>query len=412
MIRLILVLIGLFAASAAGAQRRDGASHPSVMNTAPAEHEERRILVMLRMAPEHFRPSSDYGGAGGYGDPAAALARRRIATRIARDNHLTLVDSWPMPILGIDCVIMQVPGDEPAKTVADRLSHDRRVAWSQPLNAFEAQGASSAKGVPNDRLFAAQPSARQWRLAALHRVATGRGVRVAVIDSLVDAGHPDLKGQLIAVRDFVGRDSLSAESHGTGVAGIIAAAANNTVGIAGVAPGARLLALRACWQQSQATTRCDTLSLARALVFALESNAHVINMSLTGPQDQLVARLIQIALRRGVSVVAAADPGSGRGFPASLPGVIAVARDDLAGARSGVYSAPGRDVPTTEAGGGWNLVDGNSFAAAHVSGLLALAGQVGGDRGRRALTTGRAGGSVDACTTLLRAGAKIGARCD
>lgn len=384
---------------------------PTAIST-PVENDrfERQVLVMLRMAPEHYRPSADYGGGGGYGDASAGLARRRQAVRIARDNHLILVDNWPMPILGIDCVIMQVPGDEPIQAVADRLSHARGVAWSQPLNRFETQGspqavATSSSG-PNDKLFAAQPSAQSWRLAELHRIATGRGVRVAVIDSMVDAGHPDLRGQLATVRNFVDGDPVSAEMHGTGVAGVIAAAENNGLGIAGVAPGARLLGLRACRQRNARSTVCDSLSLARALVYALENGAGVINMSLTGPSDQLVARLVQVGLRRNVSVVAAVDPSTGTGFPASIPGVIAVASDGVADTRAGVYNAPGRDVPTTEPGGRWNLVNGSSFAAAHVSGLLALARQLDSHGGARKLASSRTGGgTVNACATLLRAAA-------
>jgi subtilisin family serine protease len=372
------------------------------------ERPEKRVLVMLRMAPEHYRPASDYGGAGGYGDAAAGLARRRLAARIARDNHLTLVDNWAMPILGIDCVVMQVPDDEPLTRVADRLSHDRDVAWSQPVNRFTTQAAPptrrSVGSIPNDRLFAAQPAARRWQLADLHRIATGRGVRVAVIDSMVDRNHPDLRGQLTTIQDFVEGVAPVAELHGTGVAGIIAAAENNGVGIAGVAPGARIMGLRACWQRSATATVCDSLSLARALVYALENGAGVINMSLTGPRDDLVTRLVDVGIRRGVSVVAAVDPRTGTGFPASLPGVTAVASDSLAATGPRVYSAPGRDVPTTEPGGQWGLVNGNSFAAAHVSGLLALARQM---NGRRAVLASAwaGGGSVDACSTLRRSDA-------
>ena len=78
---------------------------------------------MLRMPPEHYRPSSDYGSAGGYGDPAAGLARRRLAARIAKAHHLVLVDTWPMPMLGIDCTVMEVPGVGPiiASTVLAKV---------------------------------------------------------------------------------------------------------------------------------------------------------------------------------------------------------------------------------------------------------------------------------------------------
>lgn len=373
--------------------------------------EDRRVLVMLRLAPEHYRPGADYGG-GGYGDPTAAAARQRLAQRIARDEGLDLVDNWPMPILGIDCVIMRVPAGRTVQAVAERLSHVDGVAWSQPLQEYETQAA-----VPtpphNDRLFPAQPAARQWRLAQLHRIATGRGARVAVIDSGVDAAHPDLRGQVALTRDFVGR-APAPELHGTGVAGIIGARANNGMGIAGVAPDARLMGLRACWQRSGAyTTTCDTLSLARALVFAIEQRADVINMSLTGPRDTLIERLVAVGIRRGATIVAAVDPKTGAGFPASLPGVVPVAQEGLAPAGTRVYTAPGRDVPTTEPGGRWYLVSGNSYAAAHVSGLLALMHQLAPRRavGSAFVSARDGGGTIDACATVRRIAALPATAC-
>ena len=125
---------------------------------------------------------------------------------------------------------------------------------------FSARGAMASH---NDPLYAAEPAAAQWHLADLHRIATGRGVKIAVIDSGIEVGHPDLAGQILLSRNFVAGQSALAEQHGTGVAGIIAAKADNGIGIAGVAPGARLLALRACWQTPGGTV-CDTLSLAKA----------------------------------------------------------------------------------------------------------------------------------------------------
>src|SRR5205085_1842712 len=133
-----------------------------------------------------------------------------------------------------------------------------------------------------------------------------------------------------------------------GVAGVIAARADNGVGIVGVAPGARLMALRACWQTAPDAqlTVCDTLSLARALVFAIDHRAQVLNLSLSGPPTPLLGKLIDVAMERGGVVVGAYDEAlPAGGFPASHPGVIAVSDGP---APAGVYLAPGRDVPTTE----------------------------------------------------------------
>jgi subtilisin family serine protease len=252
-------------------------------------------------------------------------------------------------------------------------------------------------------LFAAEPAAAQWHLADLHRIASGRGTRVAVVDSGIDERHPDLAGQIAVNRNFVSGQPLVPEQHGTAVAGIIAAKGNNHVGIVGVAPGARLLALRACWQ-SHGSTACDTLSLAKALYYAVENKADVINLSLSGPDARLLREILGIAYARGMAVVAAFDPNlPGGGFPASVPGVIAVSDAPAAGSHGDVYVAPGREVPTTEPGGRWFLVNGSSFAAAHVSGLVALIRERRPSAPLALVSQRRGGGAIDACATLVRA---------
>jgi subtilisin family serine protease len=239
-------------------------------------------------------------------------------------------------------------------------------------------------------------------------------MRVAVIDSGIQADHPDLAGQLIVNRNFVAGQSEVAEDHGTGVAGIIAAKPDNRLGIVGVAPGARLLGLRACWQErgAGAQTACDGLSLAKALYFATEQKADVINLSLTGPDERLLRELIKTALARGSVVVSAFDRSkSDGGFPASVPGVVAVSDLSLAGSRGQVYSAPGRDVPTTEPGGRWFLVNGSSFAAAHVSGLAALVRQRKPSAALSLVSDRAQGGAIDACATLERAAGHCDCAC-
>jgi subtilisin family serine protease len=261
-------------------------------------------------------------------------------------------------------------------------------------------------GAPNDPLFRLEPAAGAWHLADLHRIATGRGITIAIVDSKIETTHPDLVGQFITDQDFVGTASMPrypgiGEYHGTGIAGVIAAREGNGMGIAGIAPAARLMALRACWQTGPGQTLCNSLSLARALQFAIDHDAKIINLSLSGPPDTLLEKLVGIAITRHETVVAAFDPAlpSG-GFPASLPGVIAVTDESLPSWPIGVYGAPGRDVPTTQPGGKWYLVNGSSYAAAHVSGLVALVRQ---ERKSLPVTLNRdASGGIDACATLLR----------
>lgn len=369
---------------------------------------DRQILVMLKMAPPHYRPGGSYGGS--YGDTTAMAARRRLAAGIARRNGLKLVDGWPMPLIGVDCYVMRVPDGMTVDAAIAQVSKEPGVAWSQPLQMYQARGSPAGTAL-NDPLFRAEPAAAAWRLADLYRIATGRGISIAIIDSKIDVAHPDLAGQFVANLDFVDRRTTAittSEAHGTGVAGIVGAKAGNGIGIAGIAPDARMMALRACWQTAGGPTLCNSLGLARALQFAIEHNAGVINLSLAGPADPLLARLIGIAVSRNISVVAAFDPSLPQGgFPSSLPGVIAVADESLPSLPGRVYGAPGRDVPTTQPGGKWYLVNGSSYAVAHVSGLIALMRQSGG-RARIALTR-LAGGAIDACATLV--GTSAGCDC-
>ncbi len=338
--------------------------------TAAARDDEasaRQLLVMLRLPAAHFRADAPYApdyGATGH------EARRRVADALARQYGLTIVDDWPMPSIGVDCFVMQATGQAPLAPLVEHLSADPRVESAQQVNLFDVLGDS-------DPLYALQPSAMQWHLSDLHKMTTGKRVRVAQVDSGVELDHPDLAGQVALARNFVTGRPEAGEMHGTAVAGIIAARADNGIGIAGIAPDATFIALRACWENPgrSATATCSSFTLAKALQFALDERADVINLSVGGPRDVLLARLLDVALSRDITVVAAVDPNaSDGGFPASHGGVLGITADGMQrGNGSGKFlAAPGREIPTTLPGHKWGMVSGSSFAAAHVTGLVAL----------------------------------------
>jgi subtilisin family serine protease len=373
--------------------------HAQLTTEPPADHRDpvaeaarHQVLVMLRLPAQHFRPDASYGG--GYLKDSGSAARRRVAADIAAAHGLRLRDNWPMPAIGVDCFVMEEPETAPPGRALDELAHDARVAWAQPLADYHGLDGG-------DPLYPVQPAAQDWHLAELHRVSTGRNVTVAVIDSGVDGAHPDLAGRVGVRRNFVDGTPDAAEVHGTAVAGIIGARSGNGVGIAGIAPGARLMTLRACWETGAQATRCNSLTLGKAINYALENGADIINLSLAGPPDRLLQSLLQAALARGVVVVGAADPQRpDGGFPAALPGVIGVARaGDRHAAPSNLLYAPGTDVPTCAPGPRWNLVSGSSYAAAHVAGLAALLAEIRPRGGVRLL----AAGNIDACAALSRA---------
>jgi len=334
---------------------------PTALDDAAAP---RQLLVMLHLAPPHFRPDASYSG--GYDAHAGGDARRRVAEALAGSYGLRVIDDWPMPALGVDCFVMEASGDAPLARLEDALARDPRVEWVQPMQIFHVLA-------HNDPLYPLQPAGDAWHLAELHRLATGRHVRVAEVDTGVELDHPDLAGRVTVHQNFVDGRPEVAEMHGTAVAGIIAAQADNAIGIAGVAPDADLFALRACWERSEREAAvCTSFTLAKALQFALDRRAEVINLSLGGPRDALLERLLDVAMSRGVTVVGAVDAHASGGFPAAHAGVLAVAADDVHDAPAGALLAPGRDIPTTTPAHKWGFVTGSSFAAAHVTGLVAL----------------------------------------
>jgi subtilisin family serine protease len=291
--------------------------------------------------------------------------------------------------------------------IADTLSRDPRVQWVQPMNTYRVLAGT-------DPLYTLQPSARDWHLAEIHEAATGRDVRVAVIDSGVDERHPDLLGQVVLKENFVDGNPYAPEVHGTAVAGIIGANAGNGVGIEGVASNAQLMALRACWEDPQHATRCNSFTLGKALNFAIMKKARVINLSVAGPPDRLLDTLLDTALAQGIVVVVAVDrQDPSGGFPASHPGVLAVADEDSEAMRNDVWMAPGRDIPTTAPGGRWSFVSGSSYACAHVSGMVALLVQLHAAATPTQIwqelitypsssNLGRTPGKIDACATISK----------
>ena len=190
-----------------------------------------------------------------------------------------------------------------------------------------------------------------------HRLSQGAAVRIAVIDTGVDYRHPDLRGRVIARLDFVGRrsDDFTADRHGTQVAGVIAATADGGQGVLGIAPESRLIVLKACWplQQDAAEAACDSFTLAQALEAAIAAHADVVNLSLAGPPDPLLARLIEYGMRQGIIYVGAVAPPTSRlthSFPVAIPGVLAVQSAEDAAATSRAPAGPRPRHPDTDSG--------------------------------------------------------------
>jgi membrane-anchored mycosin MYCP len=224
---------------------------------------------------------------------------------------------------------------------------------------------------------------------------TGAGVTVAVVDSGVDADHPQLAAAGTVLRgedfhligDFPG--NFDCGSHGTSVASIIAAAPAGGVGFAGLAPGARILPVRIAEREladNGAALALDPAVLARGIWYAAEQGAKVINLSFAGAGDNASVRdALAHARAKDALVVAAVGNGGPDAaglpsYPAGYDGVLGVGAVDqagvlTAGSQVGAFVdlvAPGAGVLVAARAGGHRYVDGTSFAAAYVSATAAL----------------------------------------
>jgi subtilase family protein len=338
----------------------------------------RYVVVTLRndAVPSIPRAGSTVRGYEPQPSYALAPATRASAKAIAAAHGLREVAAWPIGLLGIHCVVYELPPGADRNAALERLRRDSRVETAQPYQSFATLTTDSSRISASDPYRPLQRNLDMMDVAGAHVWSRGEGVRVAVIDTGIDASHPDLAGRVVKQENFVDGGKVNArERHGTAVAGVIAAVENNSQGIVGVAPAARVYAMRACWPAPRDDSRavCSTLTLAKALAAAIEARIEIVNLSLTGPSDPLLSRLIDVGLRRGVVFVGASPPDSeGNVFPTGIPGVISV---DAAGAKASADSvlfAPGSEVLTLVPDGRYDFLSGSSLAAASVSGGIAL----------------------------------------
>ncbi len=307
------------------------------------------------------------GGASGVGAALAGLA------------GLDLLDAQALGSIDRTLLRFAVPvGGTTVALALTALQADPRVDLAQQERRYHTVG------VYADPLGAFNYGPGLIGAERLHGAATGRGVTVAVIDSGVDASHPELRGRVAASYDTTGYGT-SADRHGTAVAGLIAALPDNGTGAWGTAPGADILSIKACQPAApnELDARCWSATVAKAIDLALEEGARVINLSIAGPKDLIVERVVGAALEKGALVVAATGnggPNAQPSFPAALEGVLAVTAVDAddrlyAHATRGAFvdvAAPGVEVISPAPDQGYPALSGTSFASAFVSGAAAL----------------------------------------
>lgn len=236
---------------------------------------------------------------------------------------------------------------------------------------------------PNDPLYAQQWALIRTQVPAAWELTVGQSdVLVAVLDSGVDPAHPELGDALTAGWDFIADDDdpFDEEGHGTAMAGIIAAAINNEQGIAGIAPGIKLMPVRVL----DGAGKGSYAEVMGGLIYAADRGARVINMSFGGyGKSRALSLALTYAHQKGALLMGAAgnEGVNASVFPAADPLVIGVASTNAENERSDasnwgmhvLLTAPGERVPTLLPNERYALVTGTSAATAQVTGIAALA---------------------------------------
>jgi len=239
-------------------------------------------------------------------------------------------------------------------------------AWSEPFS-----------GPARARLARQRPFGTVARAEAFGGT-DGSGLRVAVVDSGVEATHPAVGGRLVeSVRvELSGDDAAIVVDEGTDVVGHGTAAAGI---IHAIAPGAELLSARVLGPDN----RAKGLAFLAALEWAIETGASVVNLSLSSKSEALYADFHALADRAyfsNVLLVSAANNVPGPSYPSLFAAVVSVAAHDVRDPEVWFYNpsppvefgACGLDVDVAWRGGGRMRVTGNSFAAPHLSGIATL----------------------------------------
>ena len=320
-------------------------------DAAPAAGEQVQMIVKLK-------PTMDEG-----------KFKRMLSSRGGSERN-------SIPALGIR--VVSVPAENSDQCRGD-FEGDDNVEFSEPDYKAEALGTA------NDPYFI---QGSEWHLAKIQApaawdVSTGSSsVVVAVVDTGVNASHPDMVGKVLAGGyDFVANDTdpTDENGHGTAVAGTIAPASNNSVGVAGVAWGNPILPIRVL----DANGSGNYSAICNGIIYAADHGAKVINLSFGGTASSLALQnAINYAWSKQCVIVAAAG-NSGNNvpfYPAACTNVISVSATNSADARPtwsnfGSYvdvSAPGLDVLTLYGADQYAVWSGTSFSSPVTAGVVAL----------------------------------------
>ncbi len=293
-----------------------------------------------------------------------------VLEAIAARHRMTRVETVTFRLTGRTMHRWHIDGGTSVTRMIIGVNGERAIAGAQPNYLFLlAQDAT-------EPVNADQYAPQKLNVPEAHRLATGNRILVAVIDSGVDATHPDLQGAVTANLDAA--DEEKPHPHGTGMAGAIAAHRS----VLGIAPRVGLLTVRAFSAKAN-SAEGTTFNIIKGLDWAAAQGARIVNMSFAGPPDPRLHDALAKANAKGMVLIAAAGnagPNSPPLYPAADPNVIAVTATDtndalFPRANRGNYiavAAPGVDVLVPAPEAAYQFTTGTSVAAAEVSGVAAL----------------------------------------
>jgi len=293
---------------------------------------------------------------------------------VGRNLQLTRLETQSFTLTGRTLQRWHIGGGRSVIATLRGLSPFGRISAAQPNFLYRF---GQAQSPAQTDAAATQYVVPKMHLTEAHRITNGDDVLVAVIDSKIDASHPDLAGVIAEEYDALG-GAAPAHVHGTGMAGAIAAHAK----LIGVAPKVKLLAIRAFGGAGEGA-QGTTFNILKGLDWAAGKNARIVNMSFAGPPDPMFRDMLSKAHARGIVLIAAvgnAGPRSPPLYPAADPDVIGVTATDaddhlLAEANRGsqvAVAAPGVMVLVPAPDEKYALTTGTSVASAHVTGVVAL----------------------------------------
>lgn len=326
------------------------------LETSPVD---RTIVLQVNLSNELIQNLDDYGEV------------------VSRGNYIRLI----------------LPEGSSRSSIINTLKEREDIIYIGPAKSFEGLY------VPNDPFYGTAKT-QQWYIPSIHAdkawdLTKGTpSVLVAVVDSGLDLSHPDLQGQWVNGYNVLDPDSppMDDHGHGTHVSGIIAAALNNSIGVAGIAPNTKIMPIKALDRNGQG----DDIDIATGIRWAADHGAKIINLSLgTAPnpdgtysQSPIINDAIRYAINKGILLIAASgNDGSGRiSYPASSPGVISVGSLNISNTRSSFSNygstlgvvAPGESIINTlpvnisDPDLPYGIASGTSMAASVVSSVAAL----------------------------------------